>query len=282
MGGERGGKRPVPPAFGAAQAMGLGMMMMMPATMALQARMLGIGIGAGLAAGRMMQAYGLRGTAEALEQVEDLVCDVRSDLGAALALGQAAGGAADAGRADPGDIVVIEGHVVGASDLPAVPGVAASAASSGHGRLRLVIAQSGGNGGAEARRAALALLADRLSGFPEVSRVTVRALTGSLIVEGETSAEALCANLQRAGVVRLVPSDRAGLMALGLRRTIDTLDARLRVRSGGALDLRGTLALIVLAWIVIRRGREAVPEAAALLEARLTAVLDTAGRRRGA
>ena len=122
------------------------------------------------------------------------------------------------------------------------------------GRIRLRLAE-------ELGAADLAALADRLALMPGIRRVVVRPATGSVILEGNLSAEALTDAVNASEAVKVVPPAPhvpVGQVAkLGLAKA----DFEVRKKTDNSLDLRAALALLFLigALIQLARGKIAAP-----------------------
>jgi hypothetical protein len=115
----------------------------------------------------------------------------------------------------------------------------------------------------------LAALADGLAALPDIDRVVIRPATGSVIVEGRLTADALEAALRSSGLVSLAepePAQPIGQMAqLGLWLA----DLKVQEQTRGALDIRTALALILLGGAIVQlmRGQISGPATALALEA---------------
>jgi hypothetical protein len=147
------------------------------------------------------------------------------------------------------------------SAVDAVP-VEARLAHVAAGRARLRLAKP-------LPRARLAGFADQLAALAGIERVVVRPATGSVIIEGQMTADALQETVQASGLVSLVepePPQPVGQMAqLG----IWLADVAVRDRTRGALDVRTALALVLLGGAIVQllRGQISGPATTLAMEA---------------
>lgn len=126
--------------------------------------------------------------------------------------------------------------------------------------------------------AAMARLADRLALVPGVVQVIARPNTRSVILSTDRAPEVVLAAISAEGVARIVAPDKAPpvgqVLAVGLMQA----DMDIRKRSDNALDLRTSLALLLIGAAILQaaRGRIAGPASTLLMAA--FSLLDTPRR----
>jgi hypothetical protein len=139
-------------------------------------------------------------------------------------------------------------------------GVRIAHAASGRVRLRL---------GQRLEAAAFGALADRLAASPGIRRVVVRPATGSVIIEAATDQAGLLRIVGGLDFMKVLPPEKPVPIGQMAKFGELTLDRKIRDRTDGAIDLRATLALLLLAAAVIQlfRGRVAGPASTLLIAA---------------
>ena len=130
------------------------------------------------------------------------------------------------------------------------------------GRARLRLAQ-------RLEPPALDALADRLAASPGVRRVVLRPNTGSVIVEAAAGEAALKRLIEGLDFLKLLPPAKPVPIGQVAKFGELMLDQKIRDQTGGALDLRAALALLLFATAVIQlfRGRVAGPATTLLVAA---------------
>ncbi|MGF1500442.1 MAG: hypothetical protein ACFBSD_01375 [Paracoccaceae bacterium] len=213
------------------QAMAMGGLALGPAMGAAGIGMMRAWFDAGLSVQAAAQRQMLATGGDALEAVEDVIAEVKVGLAPeAVAAG-----------------AVIEGRLTGAPAPPAQSLRLGVAHASGN-RLRLQLSDPGQRDRLPATEAAI-------RGFPDVVSVTLRPLTGSLIVEGSVPAADLATGLATSGLIALAGRQPAPLPAFITRLWLARLDALMRVRSDGKQDLRSLLAAMLISSEVLSDGR---------------------------
>ena len=115
----------------------------------------------------------------------------------------------------------------------------------------------------------LATLADGLAAMPGIERVIIRPATGSVIVEGRRTAEALEKALRSSGLVTLAEPEEAQPIGQMAQLGLWVADMEVRERTRGALDVRTALALMLLGVAIVQllRGQVSGPATTLFMEA---------------
>lgn len=125
---------------------------------------------------------------------------------------------------------------------------------------------------------AMKRLADQLARVTGVVRVTARPNTGSVILSIDRAPAAVLDAIAAAGVARVVAPDKAPpvgqVLALGLMQA----DMDLRKRTDDALDLRTSLALLLIGAAILQAVRGRIAGPASTLAMAAFSLLDTPRR----
>ncbi len=122
---------------------------------------------------------------------------------------------------------------------------------------------------AELDAAAIAALADNLASLPGVKRAVVRPNTGSVIIETDVPVATVMEAVAEAGIARIKPPLSRPPVKQTLQLAMMQADLGVKRQTGNALDLRTTLAVILLgaAMFQLTRGRIVGPAATLLMGA---------------
>jgi hypothetical protein len=124
---------------------------------------------------------------------------------------------------------------------------------------------------------ALASFVDSVAEIAGVSRVRARPNTGSVIVETAVPADMVLHTLAASGLMRLEPHPHPQPVRQTIRSGLAHAEAKLERQTEGALDLRTTIALGLLAGAIFQLSRGKVGGPATTLAMAAFALLDKSG-----
>ncbi len=124
----------------------------------------------------------------------------------------------------------------------------------------------------------MAVLADRLARIAGIAHVVGRPNTGSVILTLVDDPEAVVAAIEAAGVARIEAAPREPPVGQVLTLGMLQLDMGIKKRSENALDLRSTLALLLIGAAILQAARGRIAGPASTLAMAAFSVLDTSRR----